>query len=147
MTKVLETIASDRLEHQDVADAKEALKHMRSDSPLAILLRKAMTDGTSVFIAEKEMSPEKAAEVLGVSRPHVRHLMDKGLIKYDKKGSHFRIAASDLADYVKRHEQAMSEYAQAAATTQEQQDRRISCAASRLTQQQSEEIAAMFAEL
>lgn len=70
-----------------------------------------MTDGTSVFIAEKEMSPEKAAEVLGVSRPHVRHLMDKGLIKYDKKGSHFRIAASDLADYVKRHEQAMSEYA------------------------------------
>ncbi|WEV72559.1 excisionase family DNA-binding protein [Bifidobacterium sp. ESL0790] len=147
MTKVLEHITSNQLKQQDIADVKDALTHMRPDSPIAIVLREMLAGEASIFIAEKEMSPEQAAKVLGVSRPYVRHLIDKGLLKFDKTGSHYKISSHDLADYIKRHEQAMAEYAEAAATTQDEQDRRIANEASGLNEKQSKEIADMFADL
>ncbi|WEV67362.1 helix-turn-helix domain-containing protein [Bifidobacterium sp. ESL0769] len=147
MTKVLEHVATNEMEQQDIEDLKEALSHMRADSPVAVALREMLAGEASIFVAEKDMSPEDAAKVLGVSRPYVRHLIDKRLLKADKKGTHFKISSHDLADYIKRHEQAMAEYAEAATTTQDEQDRRIANAASGLTKQQSAHIADMFADL
>jgi len=64
--------------------------------------------------APNEVSPEDAAKMLGMSRPFVRKLMDKGDLPFRMVGSHHRIAVSDLETYwagerVRRH-QAMAKF-------------------------------------
>ena len=59
-----------------------------------------------------EVSPEDAAKMLGMSRPFVRKLMDKGDLPFRMVGSHHRIAVSDLETYwaaerVRRHQSMM----------------------------------------
>ncbi|ACZ29882.1 DNA binding domain protein, excisionase family [Xylanimonas cellulosilytica DSM 15894] len=39
----------------------------------------------------EEVAPTKAAELLGVSRPHVRRLMDEGTLPFRMVGTHHRI--------------------------------------------------------
>ena len=46
-----------------------------------------------------EVSPANAARMLGVSRPHVRVLMERGDLPYRMVGSHHRIAVSELRRY------------------------------------------------
>lgn len=43
-----------------------------------------------------EVSPTEAAELLGMSRPHVRKLMDEGRLPFRKVGSHHRITMSAI---------------------------------------------------
>jgi excisionase family DNA binding protein len=47
--------------------------------------------------ADAEVSPEKAAEILGISRPLVYHRMDSGRLAFRQVGTHRRIRAADLA--------------------------------------------------
>ena len=46
-----------------------------------------------------EVSPADAARILGVSRPHVRMLMERGDLPYRMVGSHHRIPVADLRGY------------------------------------------------
>ncbi len=46
---------------------------------------------------EISLSPNAAARALGISRTHLRHLMDNGIIAFGKVGSHHRIASSEVA--------------------------------------------------
>jgi excisionase family DNA binding protein len=57
--------------------------------------------GEVVFTSgREELSPSEAAAMLGVSRPQVRKLMDKGFIPFRMVGSHHRIAMDDLVRYL-----------------------------------------------
>jgi len=47
---------------------------------------------------DEEVSPEKAAEFLQVSRPHLVKLLDGGEIPFHYVGTHRRITMSDLID-------------------------------------------------
>ncbi|MDR0283839.1 MAG: helix-turn-helix domain-containing protein [Propionibacteriaceae bacterium] len=47
----------------------------------------------------EELSPAEAAQVLGVSRPHVRKLMNRGDLPYRVVGTHHRIPAAELRRY------------------------------------------------
>ena len=80
-------------------------------SPAALLLENmvaAMLRGVDVtlFEADKELTPNEAAILLQISRPHLLKIMDR------RVGSNRRIALSDLIDYVKRHEEGNAHIAQ-----------------------------------
>lgn len=79
------------------------------------LIREVLTlerDGKGFLLLEEdaEVSPEKAAEMLRISRPTLLKKLDSGEIPFHYVGSHRRIAVADVLAY--RHTQ--KERAQAA---------------------------------
>ncbi|MDR1188802.1 MAG: helix-turn-helix domain-containing protein [Bifidobacteriaceae bacterium] len=68
------------------------------------LVRRAAGDGKSVTLTvdERMLSPQEAAETAGVSRMTIRRRIEDGTIKATKRGSHWRIAESELDRY--RHQ-------------------------------------------
>ena len=62
-----------------------------------------------------EVTPTEAAVLLGMSRPQVRKLMDRGLIEFRMVGSHHRIRVSSIRAFLEaerpRREQALAELA------------------------------------
>jgi len=62
--------------------------------------------------SEENMTPNSAANALGISRTHLRHLMDNGIIAFSRVGTHHRIAPSEVtrlqAEW-QRRSQAMAE--------------------------------------
>jgi excisionase family DNA binding protein len=79
------------------------------------MIREALSlerDGKSFLLLEEEdeVSPEKAAEMLRISRPTLLKKLDSGEIPFHYVGSHRRITVADVLAY--RHRQ--KEQAQAA---------------------------------
>ncbi len=62
---------------------------------------KAMSQGKSVSIVPiaTEVTTQKAAEILGCSRPHLVKLLEEGKIQYTKIGKHRRILFEDIIEY------------------------------------------------
>ena len=58
----------------------------------------AKASGHDVIITRgfEEVTPAEAAAMLGMSRPQVRRLMDRGLLPFRKVGTHHRIRVADL---------------------------------------------------
>jgi excisionase family DNA binding protein len=63
----------------------------------SVLATIAETGEAFVFKPEDEVSPERAAEMLGVSRPIVYQRMDTGKLPFRQVGTHRRIRATDVA--------------------------------------------------
>ena len=47
-----------------------------------------------------EVTPSEAAELLGMSRPQVRKLMDQGVLDFRKVGAHHRIRVSSIQAFL-----------------------------------------------
>jgi excisionase family DNA binding protein len=64
-------------------------------------------DGKKIVLVEEdeEVSPEKAAEVLHVSRPFLVKQLDAGELPFHWVGSHRRILMSDLIEYKRKRRQ------------------------------------------
>jgi excisionase family DNA binding protein len=64
-------------------------------------------DGKKIVLVEEdeEVSPEKAAEVLHVSRPFLVKKLDAGEIPFHWVGSHRRLLMSDLIEYKRQRRQ------------------------------------------
>lgn len=65
---------------------------------------KAMSEGKPISIVPvaTEVTTQKAAEMLGCSRPHLVKLLEEGKIQYKKVGKHRRILFEDVVEYKKQ---------------------------------------------
>lgn len=77
----------------------------------------AQTRGEEIIISpgNAEVTPTEAAVLLGMSRPQVRRLMDRGLLDFRKVGTHHRIRVSSIRAFQEterpRRREAMAELA------------------------------------
>lgn len=74
---------------------------------------------TLVFKAEHEVSPETAAEMLGISRPVVYKRMDAAKLPFRQVGTHRRIRVADVALLRQHEEQRRTAAAEIAADTED----------------------------
>ncbi len=63
-----------------------------------------MSQGKPISIVPlaTEVTTQKAAEILGCSRPYLVKLLEEGKIEYTKVGKHRRIKYEDVIDYKKK---------------------------------------------
>jgi|GEM_PF-2547703 len=70
----------------------------RKTAEYLLQFTRAKVEGHEVIVTHglNEVTPTEAALILGISRPQVRKLMEKGLVPYRKVGTHHRIPAEAL---------------------------------------------------
>lgn len=78
-------------------------------SPVALLLQRVLSSvsrGSDIdmFADDAELSPNQAAELLKMSRPHLLKFMDRGDLPFRLVGSHRRIVMSDLVRFAAERE-------------------------------------------
>jgi len=73
---------------------------------LLVEIVKKMRRGQSVVLLSKneELTTQAAADQLGVSRPHLVKLLERGEIEFHTVGSHRRVYLNHLIDYAKRRD-------------------------------------------
>ncbi|AFU68342.1 DNA-binding excisionase, HTH_MerR-SF superfamily [Psychroflexus torquis ATCC 700755] len=83
--------------------------HERIKIPLSALkflgeILKAMSQGKpfSLVPVATEVTTQKAAEIIGCSRPHLVKLLEDGQIEYTKVGKHRRVKLEDVMRYKNR---------------------------------------------
>ena len=78
----------------------------------------AQTRGEEIIISpgNAEVTPTEAAALLGMSRPQVRRLMDRGLLEFRKVGTHHRVRVSSIRAFQEaerpRRREALAELAE-----------------------------------
>ena len=67
-------------------------------------ITKAMAEGRAITIAphEQVLSTQQAADLLGVSRPTLVAILERGELAYTQPGRHRRVRLSDVLDYQQR---------------------------------------------
>jgi len=105
------TISARTVDPADLQRVARLAESLSQGSPVAValhLLVSAAERGVDLSLLEsdQELTPNQAAEILKMSRPHLVKLMDRGLLAYRMVGSNRRVRVEDLLDYIDRHERA-----------------------------------------
>lgn len=126
--RILEQIMKPSKTEQKIASASyetlsEVLKYLKTEDteieidetnvkiklPLTALkllneILKSMSEGKPISIVPiaTEVTTQKAAEILGCSRPHLVKLLEEGIIAYKKVGKHRRVKFEDIINYQKK---------------------------------------------
>jgi excisionase family DNA binding protein len=74
----------------------------RETAELVSRLVDARARGEEILVSpgNAEVSPTEAAVLLGMSRPQVRKLMDRGLLEFRKVGTHHRVRISSIRAFL-----------------------------------------------
>ena len=85
----------------EIEDTREKIKIPLKALKLLGNILKAMSQGKPISIVPiaAEVTTQKAAEMLGCSRPHLVKLLEEGKIEYTKVGRHRRIKIEDVFKY------------------------------------------------
>ncbi|MGX1023059.1 helix-turn-helix domain-containing protein [Flavobacterium sp. CS20] len=85
----------------EIEETEEKIKLPLNALKLLGNILKTMSEGKafSLVPSATEVSTQKAAEVLGCSRPHLVKLLEKGELNYTKVGKHRRLKFEDVMDY------------------------------------------------
>ncbi len=115
MNHSLAALAVDQGELEQLSSLAQSLPQ---GSPVAVLLQSvaaAMARGVdvTVFESDSEITPNAAADLLHMSRPHLLKFMDNGELDFHRVGSHRRIRMSDLLEFIDRRERAKATVAHA----------------------------------
>lgn len=99
----------------------EAKDRLPEDSTVRDFLQAILEAGqrnvsVTALAQDVELSPNEAAKLLGMSRPHLLKFIRSGALKCRLVGSHQRIAVEDFLDFKARREAASKEVAQALAS-------------------------------
>ncbi len=62
----------------------------------------AKNEPVTIIPSDAEISTQQAAEILGVSRPHLVKLLEEGAIPFRKVGRHRRMRLNDVLVYQKK---------------------------------------------
>ena len=108
MPETLDAAAVDAGEVEQVANLAQSLPQ---GSAVAIWLQSQVValgkgQDLAMFQVEEHVSPNQAAEVLHMSRPHLLKFIRSGELTTVQVGTHQRIAMSDLMDFIDRRERA-----------------------------------------
>ncbi len=106
--------------HHALAEPGEEVKVAlsRETAELVSQLVDARVRGQEIVVTAgtAEVTPTEAAVLLGMSRPQVRKLMDRGLLEFRKVGTHHRIRVSSIRAFQEservRRREAMAELAE-----------------------------------
>lgn len=87
----------------EIEETKERLKLPYKALKLLGDILKSMGEGKPISIVPvaTEVTTQKAAEILGCSRPHLVKLLEEGKINFTKVGKHRRIMFEDVLKYKK----------------------------------------------
>lgn len=113
-----QTIEAKAVDHTELDQLDALAASLPQGSPVAVLLQSlvvAMSRGVDVTVLESdaELTPNEAAEMLHMSRPHLLKFMDRGELDFHRVGSHRRIRLADLMDFIDRRESAKAAVAHA----------------------------------
>jgi|SRR6185312_839431 len=103
LSGILEQISADETEIE-IEETRDKIKVPSKALKLLGDILKSMGQGKPVSIVpiETEVTTQKAAEILGCSRPHLVKLLEDGVIAYAKVGKHRRIRLEDVLKYQKQ---------------------------------------------
>lgn len=102
LASVIEQLRSDNPEIE-IEETQERIKIPLSALKLLGDILKAMSEGKpfSLVPIATEVTTQKAAEILGCSRPHLVKLLEDGKIEFTKVGKHRRVRFEDVMKYKK----------------------------------------------
>lgn len=85
----------------EIEETKQKLQIPSNALALLNEILKAMSQGKAISIVPvtTEVSTQKAAEILGCSRPHLVKLLETGQLDFFKVGKHRRIKFEDVVSY------------------------------------------------
>lgn len=100
LTQILEQVHSPMTEIE-IEETKEKIQIPSRALELLNDILKAMSQGKPISIVPvaTEVTTQKAAEILGCSRPHLVKLLEKGELDFVKVGRHRRIKFEDVVSY------------------------------------------------
>jgi excisionase family DNA binding protein len=100
LSQILERVHSSMTEIE-IEETKEKLQIPSRALELLNEILKAMSQGKPISIVPvaTEVTTQKAAEILGCSRPHLVKLLENGELDFIKVGRHRRIKFEDVVSY------------------------------------------------
>ncbi|TZF85616.1 helix-turn-helix domain-containing protein (plasmid) [Pedobacter sp. BS3] len=103
LASVIKQINSDKTEIGIEGTKDKIVIPVRALKFLSDILR-AMSQGKPISLVPvaTEVTTQKAAEILGCSRPHLVKLLEDGKIEFTKVGKHRRIKFEDILKYKKQ---------------------------------------------
>ncbi|WP_287416375.1 helix-turn-helix domain-containing protein [Oceanithermus sp.] len=108
----------------DVAAARAALETLRAGNEVSfeemphtlkqvlldMLAQIARNEPVAIMPLEAQLTTKEAADLLGVSRPHLVKLLERGEIPFTRVGKHRRVLLKDVLEYQERiREEALDE--------------------------------------
>lgn len=111
LASIIKQIESDETEIE-IKETKDKIKIPLQALKLLGDVLKAMSQGKPISIVPiaTEVTTQKAAEILGCSRPHLVKLLDDGKIEYTKVGKHRRIKLEDVINYKQQMKQLQKKH-------------------------------------
>jgi excisionase family DNA binding protein len=100
LASVVETIRSEQTEIE-IEETKSKISIPVSALKMLGDILKAMGEGKSISIipVSHEVTTQRAAEILGCSRPHFVKILEEGKIPFTKIGKHRRILLEDVLQF------------------------------------------------
>lgn len=111
LAAVIGQINSDETEIE-IKETKERIKIPLKALRLLSDVLKAMSQGKPISIVPiaTEVTTQKAAEMLGCSRPHLVKLLEDGQIAFTKIGKHRRIKLEDVLQYQQQMKKSQKQH-------------------------------------